>query len=348
MRIYAVALSSILLLILLCFILIVFVNCFCIGYANQIYIKADNVQEIPFRYNNVEWRLFIFNISYGHHDMYYLNSYVYIAENLSDWLNKDPQGLFIRSPLNNRFFTSKMLKSFRSRIEYNELANGTRRLFEKLGFDVKDIYVGLDAVLVVMFNSSTIKYLNESIVDEIFDIYMNCKTLRREIAVTMAIGKGYNLTKARRIADQIMNMSIDEVYDRFKVIVIHMPVTREEYERYYNETLNRFLELSEQGVKPKWITSIGESMFGTIVIIIRLDILEKNGLTIKDAVEYLRNISGNNYPLQVVVFPTEQFEVLLDKSDRAIYPIEHLYIILGAITITAISLALYKRKNLIK
>ncbi len=308
-----------------------------------IIVSFTNINAQPPLYNDVEERVIVISIHNSSYDYVYVNSYVYHLSTSKD-LGNIPDYVYINllKRMNNSI--SALTDSY----FYKAFANDTRNLLKDIGIDVYDIHVGLDLVVIYAFNGSMINRLDDNIVNMIFDLYMNCKTLRREIAVTMAIGKGYNLNKARYIADQIMNMSIDEVHDRFKVIVIHMPVTKEEYERYYNETLNRFLELSEQGVMPKWITSIGESMFGTIVIIIRLDILEKNGLTIKDAVEYLRNISGNNYPLQIVVFPTEQFEVLLDRSDRAIYPIEHLYIILGAITITAISLALYKRNNLIK
>jgi len=307
-----------------------------------------------FNYNNVDWRLFILSYNNTSPDDVYMNCYIYKlynAKTREEYWNKDPDLLYARllSKLNNFGIQPVLIHEPESRIQYTSLVNEIKVLFEDLGIDIQQVNIGLDLVIVHVFRSQFDSQINEDIVDRIFDHYIKYNELRRELAYTRLryLYKNTCDDTCKEKVNIIMNMSINDIKERFKVIIIEKIVTKEEYTMYFNETLNRLISLVREGKMPEWVIGGGgESVLGAVEIDLRYDKLEEYGLDERKAITYLRQLIGNDYPLQIRIFSNvSSMELWTNRKSSETYPIWQLYIAFIVIAVLAIFL---KRSRLFR
>ena len=317
---------------------------------SQVYIVRDLVQDIP-SYNNASWRIFIFNISYSSHDMFYLNSYVY------DW---GPNASFkdiIRDPVSWELkrFLRKInnyqipIYSKDNKIALRKLMSEIKDLLRNYRIYVNDIRLGLDLLVIRVFKGSLIENLDDIVIDKIFDIYIKYSDLRKELAIRWADYlckeiQGCKYYDIMPMAFDIINMSIDEIRDHFKIIVVEMLVTEDEYYRYFNETVNKLYNLLGNGTASCCIFTGGdESLLGAVMVDIAINKLQEQGLDIKNAIRCLRKAIGNYYPLHISAY-VSNFEIIPPLRTYR-YPLMYLFIALAIIAVTAIYIGLRSKMH---
>ena len=319
---------------------------------SQVYIVRDLVQDIP-SYNNASWRIFIFNISYSSHDIFYLNSYVY------DW---GPNASFkdiVRDPVSRELkrFLRKInnyqipIYSKDNKIALKKLMSEIKDLLRNYGIYVNDIRLGLDLLIIRVFKGSLIENLDDIVIDKIFNIYIKYSDLRKELAIRWADYlckeiQGCKYYDIMPVAFDIINMSIDEIRDRFKIIVVEMLVTEDEYYRYFNETVNKLYNLLGNGTSSCCVFTGGdESLLGAVMVDMAINKLQERGLDIKDAIRCLRKAIGSYYPLHINVYFNNMVYLPLPREHGSTRPIIYLFIPLALISILAIYVGLHSRRN---
>ena len=228
---------------------------------------------------------------------------------------------------------------------YKAFANDTRNLLSNIGIDVYDIHVSLDLVVIYAFNGSMINRLDDNIINNIFDLYMKYN-LRNELLATHWPSYEPELGPYK---DEIANMDRDTIRKFFRIIVIKMVVSREEYTNYYNETVNILLALSRQEDRPRWLYAIGESITGAVSIEVCSDVLSEYGLSEKDVIEFLRSTVNNNYPSEIIFrqkCSNIDFLIETSNTNNTNYNSQLLYLIMIISIIVIICVILYVKSRI--